>query len=186
MLIQDGQGTTQPAWLVPTSPEPRREYGARQKLVLEYLKLFVSLGLVGTFVLAGLQWQEANKVADQAVYQTVFSAWKEHLTIFVEKPHLRPYFEEKKELTENDPFRDSVLALADLRLHAIDTIFTYFDTRWRNYDFPQWNDTVRNAFQNSPILCARLLATRDTWDEDVIALAEKSCGPNQQPPPQSN
>jgi hypothetical protein len=186
MVIQDSDGTTRPAWLAPTPADERREYGARQKLVLEYLKLLVSLGLVGTVIFAGLQWKEANTVADQTVYQRISADWKEHLTLFVEKPQLAPYFEGKKVLAENDPLRDSVLAAADLRLHAIDSIFTYFGTRWSDSEFPGWNETVRNAFRNSPVLCTRFLSAKETWDEEVINLANENCEPNQASPPHSN
>ena len=144
------------------------------------------MGLVGTVIFAGLQWQEANKVADEAIYQRVASEWKEHLTLFIENPPLRSYFEEKKALTENDPLRDSVLAAADLRLQAMDSIITYLGTRWSDSQFPQWDDTIRHVFRNSSVLCARLLETKAMWDEEMIDLAKESCEPNQAPTPQSN
>jgi hypothetical protein len=187
MPVQDSQGITEPVRLIPAPSDPRREYGARQKLALEYLKLFVSLGLVGTVIFAGLQWRDANKVADQAVYQRVASEWKEHLTLFLEKPHLRPYFVEKKALIEDDPLRNAVLAAADLRLHVLDTIQTYYGTHWNDSEpFPQWVATVRESFRKAPVLCAKFFAARkNAWDEDLAKLAQESCEPDTASPPQS-
>jgi hypothetical protein len=51
--------------------------------------------------------------------------WRDHLKTFVEKPDLRPYFEHRVELTTDDPKREAVLALADVRLDTIDAILTY-------------------------------------------------------------
>jgi hypothetical protein len=51
--------------------------------------------------------------------------WRNHLATFVEKPLLRPYFEGRKKLTDDDPNREAVVALVDVRLDVIDGILTY-------------------------------------------------------------
>jgi hypothetical protein len=66
------------------------------KLRLEYLKAAISLGVIGTVLFAGLQWRMANQAALQTNYQRIAFEWRNHLATFVEKPVLRPYFEDGK------------------------------------------------------------------------------------------
>jgi hypothetical protein len=103
----------------------RAERREEIKLRLEYLKVVISLGVIGTLLFAGLQWRMANQAALQTNYQRIVSEWRNHLSTFVEKPLLRPYFEGRKKLTDDDPNREAVLALVDVRLDVIDGILTY-------------------------------------------------------------
>src|SRR3954447_4248652 len=61
-------------------------------------------------------WRAGNQAANAATYQKMTTEWRDHLKTFVEKPDLRPYFEHRVELTTDDPKREAVLALADVRL----------------------------------------------------------------------
>jgi hypothetical protein len=85
--------------------------------------------------------------------------WRDHLKTFVEKPDLRPYFEHRVELTTDDPKREAVLALADVRLDTIDAILTYAVPTWSDDEIFGWRSTFENAFRSSPVLCARLNET---------------------------
>ena len=89
----------------------RAERREEIKLRLEYLKVVISLGVIGTLLFAGLQWRMANQAALQTNDQRIVSEWRNHLATFVEKPLLRPYFEGRKKLTDDDPNREAVLAL---------------------------------------------------------------------------
>jgi DNA-binding protein Fis len=118
--------------------DSRAERREEIKLRLEYLKVAISLGVIGTILFAGLQWQianqaaaRANQIANEAVYQRMTNEWRDHLKTFVdkEKAALRPYFEEKKQLASDDPNRQVVLALADVRLDVMDAILTYATMR---------------------------------------------------------
>lgn len=56
----------------------RAEQREEIKLRLEYLKVAVSLGVIGTLLFAGLQWRLANQVAVQTNYQRIASEWRTH------------------------------------------------------------------------------------------------------------
>src|SRR6266702_523683 len=109
-----------------TKAERREEI----KLKLEYAKLAISVVGVGALFFAALQWFAANQVAQETVYQRMASTWTDHLRILVEKPELRPYFQENKELVADDHERQEVLAYADLRLDVMDAILSYGHERW--------------------------------------------------------
>ncbi len=110
----------------------RAERREEMKLVVEYVKLGISFAVVLSVVFAGLQWssaieasRRANLVANLALYQRMTSEWRDHLKTFVERPNLRPYFEEMKEFETDDKQRQVVLALADVRLDVMDAVLTY-------------------------------------------------------------
>jgi hypothetical protein len=67
----------------------------------------------------------SNRVAQQNGYQRMATEWRDHIRTFIDKPVLRPYFEEGLELTTDDPNREVVLALADVRLDVMDAVLTY-------------------------------------------------------------
>jgi hypothetical protein len=156
----------------------RAERREEIKLTLEYLKLAISLGVIGILLFAGLQWRLANQAAVQTNYQRLVSDWRNHLLIFVEKPFLRPYFEGRKKLTDDDPNREAVLALVDVRLDVIDGILTYAALRGESDVVAGWKDTFTAAFRTSPALCARLQETRGNyvaWTPLVVPIGYAAC-----------
>lgn len=172
------------------SNNSRAERREEIKLRLEYAKLASSIAVVGTVLFAGLQWRIANQNAEQAslmadhtVYSRMTGEWREHLRLFVEKPHLRPYFEGGKELTDGDPNREIVLAVADIRLDVMDAVLTYVDLRGMLADLEGWIQTFARAFQTSPAMCVRFRETASNWGMRIRAHAQGVCS---LPPPQSN
>jgi hypothetical protein len=167
--------------------DSRAERREEIKLRLEYLKVAISLGVIGTILFAGLQWQianqaaaRANQIANEAVYQRMTNEWRDHLKTFVdkEKAALRPYFEEKKQLASDDPNRQVVLALADVRLDVMDAILTYATMRGYGEGIKGWKITFANAFRTSPAVCSRLIETQSNYGL-VVPIAREAC----QPPP---
>jgi hypothetical protein len=91
------------------------------KLKLAFANFIVSLGIIASVIFAGLQWrenskvaQENSKVANEASYQRIVDLWHDHIKVFIEKPKLRPYFEEGIKMAENDPDAQTILAIADV------------------------------------------------------------------------
>jgi hypothetical protein len=155
-------------------PERREEI----KLTLEYLKAVISLGVIGTVLFAGLQWRMANQAAHQTNYQRIVSEWRNHLATFVDKPLLRPYFESGKKLTDDDPNKQAVLALVDVRLDVIDGILTYAALGGESDVVAGWKNTFTAAFRTSPALCARLRETRGSYVTSiplVVPLGYAAC-----------
>jgi hypothetical protein len=152
------------------------ETGRREKikLGLEYVKIAISLAGVVTIVLAVWQWQMANVVAKEAAYQRIASEWRDHLKTFVDKPDLRPYFEEGKALDLNYDKAQAVLAVADLRLDTADAILTYAALHGASNEIGGWKSTFARAFQTSPTLCARLKETKSNYGL-VVEIADAVC-----------
>ena len=146
--------------------EKQSERGDRReeiKLFLEYIKLVLSALTIGTVIFAALQWRSSNFAAAESVYERLASDWRENLRVFLDKPELRPYFEEGKKLEVDDPNRNIVLAFADLRLDVMDAVLTYPLIKGISTDgMAGWRNTFWNAFSSSPALCQRL---RDTGED---------------------
>jgi hypothetical protein len=143
----------------------RAERREEIKLVLDQLRTVLSLFVVASIIFAGLQWRTANHAAQiandaaiEAIYQRMVAEWEDNLKTFVEKPDLRPYFESGKSLTSDDPNRQAVLALADVRLDVMDAILTYAALHGfaGEGEIGGWKNTFDHSFRTSPVLCMRL------------------------------
>ena len=152
----------------------RAERREEIKLVLEYSKMLASIVGVMTIIFVGLQFRQANKIADETTYQRMTTEWRDHLKTFVEKPDLRAYFEEGKPLAPDDPNKQTVLALVDIRLDVSDAILSYAHFRGLVGTTHGWRNTFARAFGSSPILCQRLHETRNNYDL-IIPIADKAC-----------
>jgi hypothetical protein len=154
----------------------RAERREEIKLILEYVKISVSLGLLGAILFAGLEWQRANRASLQSNFLAVASAWRSHLTTFLDRPSLRPYFEAGKQLNDDDPNRESVLAIADVRLEVMDDILDYASLAGVGDQIGDWKRTFASAFRSSPILCQRLAETRTTYGL-IVSIGDSECHP---------
>lgn len=152
----------------------RAERREEIKLRLEYAKLLTSLFGLGAIAFGVLQWQASNIAARQTGYQRMTGEWREHLSTFVEKPELRPYFTDRKELTATDPNRNVVLAVADIRLDVMDGVLTYAEMQGVAGDIGGWRRTFVGAFSGSSVLCSRLQETRANFGL-VVSLGECTC-----------
>jgi hypothetical protein len=150
-----------------TEQSERRE---QIKLLLEYVKVAVSLiGVAGLFFVA-MQWRTSNRVADETArvndlgaYRAMTVEWSQHLRSFVDRPELRPYFHDGKPLEPSDPNRNLVLALADMRLDVMDAVLTYASGTRFGHNVEPWRNTFADAFRNSPVLCARQAETKSFY-----------------------
>jgi hypothetical protein len=155
----------------------RSERREEIKLILEYLKIFVSIVGIGSLYFALLQWNAATKAANIAVYQRMTVEWREHLKTFVDHPLLRPYFEENKELNlaPDDKEREQVLAIADVRLDTADGLLSYAAYQGLG-NITGWENTISNAFRTSSVLCARLQEVQTSFaNAKIIPIARRTC-----------
>ena len=160
----------------------RAERREEMKLVIEYFRLAASFALLISVLFAGLQWsnandaaRRANQVATLALYERMTNEWRDHLKTFVERPHLRPYFEEKREFETDDKYRQSVLALADVRLDVMDAVLTYAALSGQSNEITGWKNAFASAFRKSTILCARLNETESSYPNAEILSVAASC-----------
>jgi hypothetical protein len=160
----------------------RAERREELKLIIEYFRLAASFALLLSVLFAGLQWsnaneaaKRANQVANLALYQRMTNEWRDHLKTFVERPYLRPYFEEMKEFEADDKYRQSVLALADVRLDVMDAVLTYAAMSGQSHAITGWKNAFANAFRHSTILCTRLNETESNYPNAEILVIAASC-----------
>lgn len=161
-------------------PKSRAERREEIKLVVEYIKLVLSLGTIGAVVVAALQWRDAQKqqttatlaatqAATEATYERLSIEWRDNLRALLEKPALRPYFEDGKPLDSQDPLAQQVMAFADMRLDVMDAVLTYPAVRGLDTSgMVGWRKTFSRAFRASPVLCQRLVETHDNFGLIVI------------------
>jgi hypothetical protein len=161
----------------------RSERREEIKLLLEYVKVAISLAAIGSVIFAGLQWRianenakNANQVALVALYKQIIDDWTEELDAMVEHPELRPYFEDGKALSDSDENHSMILALADRRLNTMDAILTYIQMKGVGGDTTAWRNTFANAFGSSPVLCSRLGEDQTSYEgARIIPIWEASC-----------
>ena len=140
-----------------------------------------ALMVAGGLIFTGLQWHNANQIADQSVYQRMVADWSDHLKTFVQKPELWAYFEEGHPLAPDDQNRSLVLAVAEIRLQAMDAVLSYVRLRWSERDFAQWKITFERTFRQSPALCLRYAQTPKEWEGELDKIAERVCAAKSSP-----
>jgi hypothetical protein len=170
----------------------RAERREEIKLVLEYLRLVTLVGVVAAAVFGGLQWRIANQntelanknakfasqVADENVFRLMLNEWSEHLRIFLDQPHLRPYFESEKVLSSDDPNYQSVLAFAEIRIDLMDSILLYATSRKLPDEVVQgWEGLFNKKFKTSPVMCDLLRdsGTRNSGYGQIGKVWERAC-----------
>jgi hypothetical protein len=155
---------------MPDRSERREEI----KLRLEYLKAATSVLGIALVVLAVLQWRASNINNTQGLYQHMTKEWSDHLRLFVEKPALRPYFEESVPLAPTDERRQEVLAMATLRVDAMDAILTFAQIQGVSAEIDGWRNTFAATFRRSVVLCD-LLRERKAEYGLVVAVSTEAC-----------
>ena len=152
----------------------RSERREEIKLRLEYVKLATSIAGVILIVVAVLQWKAANTNAMQAVYQHMTAEWIDHLKMMVEKPALRPYFEDSMPLPPDGDLRQQILAMAAVRLDAMDAILTFAGVQGQADEIGGWRNTFLAAFQRSVVLCD-LVQLRKAEYGLIIPISTAAC-----------
>jgi hypothetical protein len=155
----------------------RSERREEIKLILEYVKIAVSVLGISAVVFAALQWRVTNVVAKETIYERITNEWRDHLKTLVEKPELRPYFEDGKQLAAGDERPQAVLAYADVRLDVADAILTYAAIHGFYDEIEGWKRTFAHSFRMSSVLCARFQETRDNYGL-LRAIADETCRSN--------
>jgi hypothetical protein len=146
----------------------------------ELLSLVVSTaGFVTVIITLALLMRQTREMAAQSKYvaESLKDSVHESATdrgfavgeIFINHPEMRPYFYSSKEISEDDPAYNKVIAVADVILDHFDSILI------RSQDFPQaslrqsWEGYMVDAFAISPVLCKHLTAIKDWHSDDLIA-----------------
>jgi len=112
----------------------------------------------------------------QSVESSVFGSITSHALasdeLFINNPHLRPYFFSGKDLTENDPIYHQVYGTAEFYLDYFDSLSTQlrkYPHLWR-YEKDSWEANIIDMFAWTPALCRFLEANKDWYGDNLFAL----------------
>lgn len=133
-----------------------------------------TLALFGV-ALAYCQLRQARIAEEQQTYVRIAEAWNSHLQLFIEHQDLRPYFFDGTPLAASaEP--DKVLAMADVRLAAIEQVLLSADRkRWEEAQRQAWDQVFLDAFAMSPVLCTEVRQAQAHYDPAIKALAREGC-----------
>jgi hypothetical protein len=93
--------------------------------------------------------------------------------VFINEPELRPYFYSNKDIINNDPLYDKVVAVAELLLDFFDSILLqqqHFPQIWPPHE---WEAYIRDSFANSPVLCRYLKSVKHWYTDRLVKLMEE-------------
>ena len=163
----------------------RAERREEIKLRLEYAKLGISVIGILALVFGIFQWMGEWYYQYYVDYERMATEWRNHTRTLVDNPGWRPYFEGNMELTVDDPNREAVLAVADIRLDVMEAMLMRLEilrgslgTRGkpiRDWPMRDWKNTFASAFRTSPALCARLHDTAANYLL-IVPLGQRVCG----------
>jgi hypothetical protein len=88
--------------------------------------------------------------------------------VFVNDPRLRPYFYSGKDISEDDPYYDKVMAVADLILDFFDYIVLQPQDFSQRFSGKSWEHWMKDIFANSPVLCRHLSKVEGRWHSEAL------------------
>jgi hypothetical protein len=149
----------------------------------ELLSLVISVaGFVTVIITLVLLMRQTREMTAQSNYaagslsKSVFeTAAGRNLAVdevFINDPELRPYFYSGKDISEDDPYYDKVIAVADFILDFFDYILLQPQYLPQISPRQSWKPYITDTFANSPVLCRHLNKAKDRgWhSNDLVAI----------------
>jgi hypothetical protein len=152
----------------------RNGHGEEIRIILEGIKAVLLLAGISVMMFTALQWRTSNHLTKENMRITAGNVWRSHAELFAERPYLRAYFYEASNIESEDANVSEILAVADLRLEAMNAILTDAYRREVQEDMVEWVNTFTDAFRNSPVLCARVKETAPQYGL-IVPVADKGC-----------
>lgn len=139
---------------------------------------FSAAGILGViFVILQINLAVQSIESNTAIYMS--HGVQELNKIFIEKPHLWPYFNAQKKLEKNDENYNAVLALADFHLDLMESIWIQSDNIKEYETDPSswqgWENWMRSIFKDSPVMCPRLKKVKSWYSQEFVEYIGKPC-----------
>jgi hypothetical protein len=164
----------------------------RHKPLTTYEVVTLLLSVVGLFSLfliakqvkaANEQAQSANEQAQLAKIQTKALTTQHVMTelyeldkVFIDYPHLRPYFYDGKEMSDSDADYGRVRAIAEFQLDFFDSFLTQSEYLTLKPDeLENWRTYIKDSFRNSPAMCRRLKGVEGWYNSELEDIAKSNC-----------
>lgn len=158
-----------------------------------YEKLSLSISLLGalSLVFIFIQTLQATENLTKtttnmkaSMYATMTAQTLEMNKIFLQHPDLRPYFYDKKDLSEV-PDKDihhthhRIMIVAEYQLDYFDLLMTQLDYIPTDEDSEEdkanWNKYFADSFANSPALCKRISLNPDWYMTRLVNISKEKC-----------
>ena len=116
-----------------------------------------------------------------SMYEIMNAQTLEMDKIFLERPHLRPYFYDSKDPSEirNEKTLHEVMIVAEYQLDFFDLVMTQLDyiptDEDSALDKANWKKYFEDSFSTSPALCQRIGHDPEWYMPDLRKLSEENC-----------
>jgi hypothetical protein len=128
----------------------------------------------GSLFFVGRQTHILTRAMEAQVWHSITQRGNDISLVFVQHPHLRPYFYDSKSIEKGDPNFDAVMSVAELYLDYIDSMLEDFvfslDGMEESGEFRTlWDAYFRDMFSSSPALRAYAVEKRHWYYRDTFA-----------------
>jgi len=105
-----------------------------------------------------------------SAYEAVASQMFTVDEIFINHPELRPYFYSGKDISEDDPAYNRVIAVAEFILDFFGSVLLQMQHFPQVWPRKWWEEYFIDSFANSPVLCRYLENVKEWYVDDLINL----------------
>jgi hypothetical protein len=128
----------------------------------------VVVGLIG-FLLVVYQIRQLQRSIYGSTFESLYSQENNILHVFIDKPHLRPYFYDNKAVDPSDGNYNQVMAIAELCTDFFEHLSLAQEnlppeTRFR------WNRCIVDFYNSSPALRLHIQTYRDWYCDELLNL----------------
>ena len=143
------------------------------------LGLFVSIASIGAVAISFYTLKQADTSARLSralsAYQEMVSRSEDVDKVLVEHPAMRPYFRDRKPLSQADEDYNLAAAIAEMRVDAFDALLEFPDLIGFGSQVEGWRNTVRDAFRDSPVMCDLVASYKANYGRTIVKLANEGC-----------
>lgn len=164
---------------------PREPLGAHAQVAATLITAFGLWWLYKQVKAAGLQVQEARLQVEETRRQSLIetlgqlvSLMTEINKVFIDRPHLRPYFYEQRETDGVTSHHAEAVPVAEMLLDVFDHVLTHVSRMpeiWGDHQ-EAWERWIASMFEASPLLCEYYLKKWDWYTKEMSDVYAKGTG----------
>lgn len=164
-----------------------KEIGLSLKNKLNSLTLYEKLSLLISFVGAlslvfiFIQTRQTTTTMKASMYETMNTQTLEMDKIFLQYPHLRPYFYDNEDLSKipDEKTFNEVMIVAEYQLDFFDLVMTQLDYIPNDEDSAEdkanWKEYFADSFASSPALCKKISLNPEWYMKRLVDLSKEHC-----------
>jgi len=137
--------------------------------------LLVSAVGLGSIVIGYGALKQADESSRVTAYRQLVSQIADVDRVIVEHPSMRPYFRDRKLIAPGDKDYDLAAGIAELRIDSFDALLRFPHFLGAESGIRGWQNTVRDAFRDSPLMCEIATTYKSNYGTDTNSLATEGC-----------